>query len=243
MNFGDFKTMVAAFMQRDASSFVYGSLDYLAQAINMARKASERKRDFEVCRVQAQLTVDQTTGTDISGAVLASDGTTPVSVKTVKFAWVPDHNGTLYYPIRVITREKYVHMLDRAVQSHDFDRAPSTTSYNELLLSSPFLVREGDTVYLAPVSETAYGSYPTVVVKMDVIKWLADYSATTDTDFFLTHCAEYMLFKTVSLLQPFLKEDVRVPLALTQLAEAWRTVVSVDSQLVAAGSSDAAALD
>ena len=243
MTFAQFKTMVAAFMQRDASTFVYGSFDWLTYAINMARKASERKRDFELCRTQAQVTVNLTTGVALSTAVLCSDGTTAVSIKSIRKAFTPDHNSLLYYPIRVTSREKYTNMLDRVYQNHDFDRAASQDLYYEPGVTSPYLVREADQVYLCPASTTMYGSTTNVLVKMDVIKWLADYSADGDTDFFLTHCVEYMLFKTVSLLQPFLKEDVRAPLALSQLKEAWLSVVAWDGQLVSAASSDDTNLD
>lgn len=243
MTFGEFKVLAAAFMQRDPAAFVYGEIDYLARAVNMARKSSERRRDFEMSRTQAQLSVSLTTGAALSGAVLTSNGTTAVSIKTILKGWVPDVNGNLYYPIRVISRTKYVAMVGRALANHDFERAPATDNYLEFVPSSPFLVREAESVFLAPASTTAYGNPTAVVVKMDVIKWLDDYVDDTDTDYFLEHCEEYMLLKTASLLQPFVKEDIRMPLLVAQLNESWKTVVSWDSQLIGAGSDDDAKLD
>ena len=237
MTFGDFKTMVAAFLQRDATTFVYGSFDWLSHAVNMARKASERQRDFEMCRTRAQITLaGLTVATPLSGAKLVDSPSTSVSVKVIKKAWVTDAGATLDYPIRVISREAFVGMASRTFADHTFTRAATIQAYTENPTTAPMLVREADDVYLTPANVEAYGS-ATPTVKMDIIKWLPDYSAAGDTDFLLTHCVEYMLFKTVSLLQPFLKEDIRVPLALEQLKMAWRSVVAYDSQLVSAASS------
>lgn len=245
MTFGDFKTMVAAFLQRDSTTFVYGTFDWLTYAINMARKASERQRDFEMCRTRAQLQLSSLTAvTALSGAKFMDSPSTTVSIKTIRKAWITDSNASLYYPIKVISREAYVQSATRGMQDHTFVRVASTTVYSDNPTTSPVLVREADNVFLSPANSDYYGS-ATPLVKMDVIQWLADYADATPTatDFLLTHCIEYMLMKTVSLLQPFLKEDIRVPLALEQLKIAWRSVVAYDSQLVSAGSSDDTNLD
>lgn len=241
MTFSEFKLTVASFMQRDPTAFVNGTCDYLEIAINMARRATERMRDFEVCRTQAVLDVDLTDGAELVDAVLATDLEEAISIKTIRKAFANDHNGKLLFPIRVMSREKYVAMFGRAYADHDFDRLPVTETYTTAVVTTPHLVRQADTVFLVPNSAATYGGVDPVTVTMDVIRWLPDY-VDDATDFFLTYCSDYMLFKTVTLLTPFLKEDVRTPLLSAQLKDAWQSVVALDSQLVGAGSSDDANL-
>ena len=46
MNFGEFKAMVAGYINRDQSLFVVGSVDLLADAINTAKMAAQRRYNF-----------------------------------------------------------------------------------------------------------------------------------------------------------------------------------------------------
>lgn len=222
--------MVAAFLQRDATAFVTGSYDFLAAAINMARQASERQHDFELCKVKVDLVVSLTAGGDLTNAKLAGTSTA-VRVKKVIKGFVPTAVTDGYIPVATITRAKHLHYLQR--QADRFGMRPDIKQWpvRDSLL---FLVRDTNTMYLTPADPTGYISDP-VTIKMDVVRWLPEYTADTDTDFLLTDCTEYMLFKTVTLMQPFMKEDVRVPLAAAQLEQAWRTVIAWDSQLVVAG--------
>ena len=236
--FAEMKTMVAAYMQRDATTFTVNAVDLLGKAVNQARKWAEMERSFELNRVQTQLAISLQNGTDISGMVLASDGTTPVTVKSIikGFLALPDA-ATAVFPIDVITRDKHLERVER-----HYDRVNNLT---DLPKGTPnfvgymAVVRLGNLLYLAPNDSTLYNNATSVTVKFDSYKFLADYSADGDTDFFLTTCENFMLLRSCYQLNFFLKDDQRVPISAAVMESAWNAVVRWDANLVEADCADA----
>lgn len=210
------------------------SLDCLAVAINSARKFSERLRDFENNRVEAKVTVNLTTGalisaiTDLSGNAL--------SVKTIKSAGVPYGTDSIM-PIALLSRDAHLGRLSREFASTP--TAPQASEQGTIEMSEISLVRMGQKIYLSPNDPQTYGDNvsTTVVVYMDVIKFLPDYSGDSDSDFFLEHCYDYLVLRTVQQLNAFLKEDQRLPFSTKLMEEAWRSVVEWDNNMVV-GSTD-----
>lgn len=238
MNFGDFKTMVAAYMQRDTTAFVIGTSDLLALAINMSRRETERRRDFEMSKVQARLSVNIASGASLANAVLASDGITAVVVKTVHKAFLPISDGSGYFPVQVISRAKHNQQLERYYDQ--VQKLEDAATQVGMPVDYFALVRMANDVYLIPSDTTAYSGSTSITVLLDIVKWLPDYTANGDTDFLLEYCTSYMLLQTVYILNPMLKEDVRVPITERQLDRAWHSVIAWDSNLVLNSAEDAA---
>lgn len=238
MNFGDFKKVVAGYMQRSANVFSPSTVDLLAHAINAARRSAELKTDFELCKARGQLTVSLTTGASLDN--MKVEGTsTALSVKTLLKAYMPLYDATAEsFPVEIISRSKHVERVQRyysgqiqEVDGKQLIPAASCSRYQ--------IVRFGNDVYLSPADVDSYGGNTSIVVKFDVIKWLADYSLDADTDFLLTHCDTWMLFQTVWQLNMFLKEDARVPVSQAAMDRAWADVINWNSTLLQNSSDDA----
>lgn len=240
MNFGDFKTMVAAFLARNETDYTSGTFDFLSNAVNMARKATERLHDFNLCRVKAQVTMDLVNGVDISTAVLASDGTTAVSIKSIRTSYLPYNSNANFYPVRTITKNQYNSMMLNVAEQHHVH--PKTLANSDIrCVPAYYLVRDNTTLFVTPNDTNLYPT-TTFPVQLDVVKWLDDYTQDSDTDFLLDTCSDYMLFKTVALLEPFMKEDVRMPLIAAQLKDAWKTVLIWDGRLIDTAANNATRL-
>jgi hypothetical protein len=67
---------------------------------------------------------------------------------------------------------------------------------------------------------------------MDVFKWMDSYVNGTETDFLLDYCFDYMLFRTISELNYFLKEDQRVALSTQVVKDAWESLKAWNAMIV-----------
>jgi len=219
-------------MQRSETSFTYGTVNLLTQAANMARKWAERERNFEMCKTTAQITSVSLTSGALLSSMVARGTTTPLAVKSINKAFLSLSGGIGEFPISMISRETHV---ERLARHFDQVRNVSDTSKmcNRTNLMNYFtLVRHGDYIYITPADPVALGG-DNVIVYFDVVKWLPDYVADGDTDFLLTYCEDFMLFKTVQMLNFMIKEDQRVPISDKMLAESYKSVVSWDSTMIA----------
>lgn len=237
MTFTEFKTMVAAFMQRSEAEFTVGGVDLLARAIHQAKLWAQRQRDFEMARIEAVVKdVDGTDGADITTAVLASDLVTPVSIKTIKKAFLPLTDGSALRPVEVITRDSHVQRLYRHyenITSLDPDEVPSTQDINYFAV-----VRFANKIYVTPYDEDTWGGTK-IDVSLDAIRWMPEYSTSVTSDFFLDFCEDWMLHRTVLQLNMMLKEDMRVPVSRDMLNDTWHSMLAWDSQLIYNSAEDA----
>lgn len=207
MNFGELKKTVLAFIRRTSASVTVDGQDILSQAINMARQYSERLYDFEHNRVLGKVTLTNA-GAPIS-AITDENGTS-LRVKSIKAAYLKDESTSKLFPIELISRAEHF-VTARVVE-----------------VSRPTVVRFGDSLYFLPTPD----QLKPVVVYLDVIRWLKDYTDDADTDFLLMYCADYMVFRTIEMLNFFLKEDARIPISQAMLDRAWKSVRVWDSNLV-----------
>ena len=239
--FAQIKMQVAAYMQRSPASFVHlyapSSVDLLSLAVNQARKWMELERNFELSRVQTELSISLANGSDISGMTLL-DGVTAVSVKSIAKAFLPIAGTTDgWFPIEVMSRDKHLERLQRY-----YDQVTDLTTVNGAQTSLvPYfaVVRTGDLLYLTPNDTAVYGNVDPIDVRFDVFKWLPDYSTDGSTDFLLTHCETFMLLRSAYQLNFFLKDDQRINISNAVMEKEWHSVVAWDSNLVVNSSSDA----
>ena len=226
-------------MKRSSAALTTDSLDCLGAAINGARKFSERIYDFELNRVPAKVTVDFAAGAAIT-SVTDMNGTA-LSVKTIKQAFVP--YGANAMPVRFISRDAYVERIARTFK--DSYNPTQVDPDSNLPVSEITLVRFGSTLFLSPNTPDSYGTpgATNIIVYLDVIKFLPDYTLDADTDFFLDQCYDYLAFRTLETLNAFLKEDQRIPVSTKLMAAAWKSVVEWDQNLVQLSSTNVATLD
>lgn len=226
MTITEFKDVVSGFMLRSATSLVSPSgTDLLLLAANHAKKFAQRRHNFELSRLTATVVViPDPVGGDLAGTVLYGTST-PVRVKSIERAYLTDVGGQVY-PIPIVTRAYVASHLRKAIDVGTVDTSDVPVSSPSTNPSDPMLVRQGNFVYLTT------GITENTTVQLDIVKWLPDYSDTVTTDFLLDFCSDFMLYRAVTELNFFLKEDERVVISQKKLEEAWESVLSWDNSLI-----------
>jgi hypothetical protein len=223
----ELKTAAAGFLNRDASAFVVGTFDVLLAACNNARLYVERTVNLEMARVAATLTVNLVNGGALSSAVLTGTAT-PVSVKHIKWAgFALEGVANTIVPVKIYNRDDYLRRIQRR-----FANASDLTVASLDSINLPFGVyRMNNTLYAVPNAGFPSGA-TTVDVYMDVFKWMDSYTTGNETDFLLDYCFDYMLFRTISELNYFLKEDQRVALSTQVVKDAWESLKAWNAMIV-----------
>lgn len=242
LTFAQIRSEVAAYMNRTEASFVIGSVDILKRAVNKARKSAEMRRNFELCRLSVKVpSVSLSTGGSLDTAVDNADGVTAVNVKLVERAFLQLNGSGDTVPVEFNSRNYHIQRLRRR-----YDDITSTSdvtpAQQSVLFQGLTVVQQGRTVYVSPPNSIQFGGASTIPVFFDAVRWRPDYSADADTDFFLDHCTEYILYRSIYQLNLHLKEDQRVAVSAAALADAWAAVVEWDKSLIA-GTVDDFSLD
>lgn len=224
MTFANFKTLVANFAQRDKSLFdspaVAPLVDKLAWAINAAKDWAQQVEKFELSKALVDITVDRVAGGALSTAVLHGTAT-PVTIRSLDRAFVQATGGGSLVPIRLSRRGALVEAVGRGIEDIPLEERRTETTF-----PSGFTDFEayqiGTNVFLYPWSDTLLGS--STVVSFDVLSWLPDLSADGDTNFLLTYCQSWLLLKSLTFLNIFLKDSERVVVDNKQLENEWDAV-------------------
>lgn len=233
MEFGDFKTYVADFMQRDKSLFSSppsgAQVDVLAAAINQSKNWAQKMRRFEYTKSVADLTINKTTGGDLANAVLHGTATA-VPVRSIERAYVPStDNANVIYPIDIVSREEHIRRVQREVERIDpYYRQgdyPLPSLYCNFALH-----QHGKILYIYPWDDTLLGT-SNVKATLDIYIWYPDYVDDTDEDFFLIEGLDWMLYKTVFHLNAYLKDDQRLPVNAEIIKDAWDAFVAWDETI------------
>ena len=233
MTYLEFRTFVAAALQRSESSLTVNGVNLLARAVNMARKNVERRFDFELAKRVAKLTMTFGQLVSLDEAYDPDDETKAVSIKTV----LRVQQASTGVPVGYLSRDAHQRRLERQfARAHVEAIAAGLTA----TVSNLNVVRYGNSVYLSPPNAQDWSASTTTMdVLMDVVAWLPDYVDDDDTDFLLVHCADYLLLETYRYLQLFIKEDARLNVSDEKLASAWHALMTWNNNLVVGDSDDA----
>lgn len=239
MTFGDFKSMVAAYMNRETSVFTVNGVDLLARAVNQAKRWAEKQHDFEAARMSAKLpNFSVTTGGKISSVVSNDEPGKIVAVKTIERAFLPFSDGSGTFPIEVVSRAVHQNRVRRKYEDYIISNPKTLPT---LTVNYWQLVRWSDLLYLVPADVNGLGT-ELFDLGLDIVRWLPEYSASTDEDFLLTYCEEFMLFRSVLQLNFLVKEDQRVPISTKAVQDAWEGVLRWDNGQIS-GTNDDATMD
>lgn len=208
MNITDFKASVAAWVSRDASSFVYGTVDVLLDAINDAKRDAQMDFDFAGAVGECYISAGPS-GAELSTATTAiNGGGSAVLVNKVRSLWILDDNGNKAYSIPI----QYDTILDRLLPA---DPYPTATVRAYITGTKLFVTGVND--------GTAF--------KLGVVKWIPDYSVSVTTDFFLDYYRGWLLLATIRRLNLHLKEDNRVSISQATYDEAWQKVLRRENSI------------
>lgn len=95
----------------------------------------------------------------------------------------------------------------------------------------PFLFRENNMIFLCP-------EFPCPVeITLDVYQWMTPYgyedtNNTVTTDWLLEFGSDFLLYRAMSELNVFLKEDDRLSISQNKMMETWVNLTAWDSTLV-----------
>lgn len=212
MNLGEFQSLVAAYMTRDSSVFVVGSLNLITHAANAAKLDAQRLINFPQLKTTAFIKANQY-GTDwTSLKATPNDAGTAVSAHYILGAYRFSTVGSNYVkvqPYEVISETSLNDLLPKSLEVMDED----ADSRQRIYLA-------GDLLKLTGVTTDTW-------VMLDIIQWSPEYAATlTVTDFFLTQYHDWMLLKTIQMLNFHLKEDQRVIISNAAMEQRWNSVLA-----------------
>jgi hypothetical protein len=209
----NFKKAVYAMMGRSIGTdtsdgtFVVNGVDLCLLAINQARLAAQRDHDFTALEGVYGAQISKY-GKSYDEFVTVPEGETAVSMRTVR--------GVHKYALSGSS----VELLERYDMQHvsELDRVGGRDLASDRIFCYSF----GRKLFL-------WNSGPTWVAVRG-IALLSDLTSADNngTDFFLTHGYDWLLWKSCQILNGFVKEDSRINISTSLLAQAWESLVKVD---------------
>jgi hypothetical protein len=216
MTFVNFKSLVAAYLNRKVTDFTVNGVDVIGDAVNDAKRVAQREHDFVKNRAMGFVTLSKS-GVDLS-TFKATPGGSALSVKKVLSVWLYDTTGGVYTrtaQMEPLASGELGYMLPGSIVPGFI--TPSSTS-------ARYFYQVGTKLYCTGVD--------TLDVMCEVVITQPDYSGASDEDFFLVDYKDWMLLKTVEQLNFFLKEDQRVQISQGAMAARWDSVMKQENNLV-----------
>lgn len=232
---GDLKKAVCAFANRDEQAFNKNGFDCLLQACNNARKYAERTIDFEFSRVSVELAdVDIEEGAELSSATLYPEGGEVLIKRVQRGFLVTSEDGNI--PVNLYSRDKYVSRLKKRFEN--VARVEDARNEAPAVHTDLGIILHGTKVYPVPTSSESLGG-STVTLRFDAWKWLSDYEEDESvTDFLLTNCFDYLLYRTLWELQLFIKDAQVVEAVDAMWKNVYENVKQWNAQIVGGGVDD-----
>lgn len=215
MTYAEFATTVTAFMNR---TDLVGTPNLVMVCANMAKSYAQRKHNFKMARGRAFIS-SSIDGAELSTAT-ATPGGSAVVIKKVEAAWLCATSGSNY---RKGSRIPFITLGDSKLYYDvtSTDWAPPAGDLTWLPSENRVFI-QGTKIFL--LSQTT--AQPML---LDCILQVPDYSGATPTvDFFLTYHSDWLIAKTLDLLNIYIKDDQRVMISSSRLDDAWTSVISFD---------------
>lgn len=127
-----------------------------------------------------------------SGTVTATASNPAVRVKRVKFVSLPVASGD-YEPIEFLSNDQFISRVRMQIGRQAFNATKSLTVLGASSTLNPTAYQNANTLYLAGIPAS---DFP-IVGQLNIVQWMPDYVATTDSDFFTVYGAEYLIWQTV----------------------------------------------
>lgn len=188
------KVAIAAYLGKEPLDFFYvadsESVDTLLVAINSAKKFAQQGYDFDKARTEVKADIG-TTRTFTASSITETGSATVVSVKRIERAYLRTSGGA-NIPIELMSKEEFNKRVLRAIGR----QITLTDSLSDLGFSSdiPVLAYQGDSYQLHDSSDTEGED---IELRLDVVRWMPDYSASVTSDFFLEHGWEYLQWQAM----------------------------------------------
>jgi hypothetical protein len=209
----------------------------LLVAVNNAMTFTQRELDLERAFEQVMVTVpDMRNGGRLSDAKVYPDGQVACEVKTVRKAFLQLSGSEFQVPIPLVSRQSYVDTLERRVTGGVYSLTQRETgiipTVDQSSLPIQVVLSGHDRFFVSPASESVLGTLQGLVVYFDAILMLPDFVTDNDSNFLLTYCFDFMMFRSIYELNFLLKEDQRFEISMSILASVWESVKDWNSKSV-----------
>lgn len=229
MTIANFKIKVAAYVNRDPASFVVSGFDVLLDAINDAHRECQQRVNF-ARNFTTGFIATNAFGVALSGAKTTPGGATAVSFRVVTSAWEYVTSSVQYMKYKQIDfinegdMKNFLPFADEYPLGWPSVVAPTTAQ--QATMKRRAYYRPGDgKIYLTGVSDLTS-------IWIEGYQMMPDYDAVTvTTDFILDNYHGWLLWATLQKLNGYLKEDQRVVISQSLLAQAWDVVMNDDSNI------------
>lgn len=173
MTVGQILRSAASMLKIEQTEMVLEEEHLGIRAMNNARKRVELLRDFETQKAMVRLSVG-VSGTNLSSAVLESDGVTAASVKTVHMAYLRDDSTTpvTYFPLYFDTKKTLATRAREIGDRWTYDEYDIRyRDDNEIIINSDRLqmYQLGRVMYLNPQQDESKSC------ALDCSLWMNDY--------------------------------------------------------------------
>lgn len=216
MTFVNFKSLVAAYLNRKVSDFTVNGVDVIGDAVNDAKRVAQREHDFVKNRAMGFITLTKS-GVEIS-SFKATPGGSALSVKKLLSVWLYDTTDGVY------TRKAQMEPLASSELGYMLPGSVVGGFVTSAQLTAQYFYQVGTKVYCTGADS--------IDVMCEVVITQPDYASDSAEDFFLTDYKDWMLLKTVEQLNFFLKEDQRVQISQGAMAARWDSVMKQENNLV-----------
>jgi hypothetical protein len=230
MTIANFKTVVAAYLNRTSASLVVNSQDLLLQAMNDARRAAQRMHMFELLRTDdCYLTTSSAGANWTTGCVTTPGGGTALLMRRIDEVW---NYGTATTPTTNYPRTTripfgYTGQFRRDLPIADSQQIIVPQDYT---ISNRFAYAVGERLFV-----TNTGAATTY--KILGIKWLDDLTGSENPDIFLTYYTDWFKYATLGALNVYLKDSERFPIDATLMSQMWESVKAHDGSIANMGES------
>ena len=222
MTWATFYAMVAGFANRSNADLTVNGIDFVMQCANMAKTEAQRRFDFKMARTVGFLNLTPAApSASIQSVATVSDGvTSPVPLKKLEATWTWSNNS-----YGIPTKARYIPIVSKGDQRIFY---PNINSYGINVKTAPQTYPLSQSyVYLQGFNLYCIGQTVPSSLWMDMIQILPDYTGS-NTDFFLTYHADWLILKTLDYMNLLLKEDQRIPISTQKMELAWNNVTAFD---------------
>lgn len=240
MSLATLKTVCAALMERDEADLTLGGVDMFLIAANNARKAGERRHNFERSRVTASLVIAGAAGGALS-SVTSVVGEATAGIKEVIAVSQVTSSG-LRKPLPFVRYDIAMELDRQEIEAQQDDwpvtRYPSDADILDRGYSI-WVAQRGKTLHVYPYNPNFTDN---ITLQIEAIGWLTEYSAGnigSVTDVFLEEGFDYLQWACLCELNAkFMRFVYRTEGQLDQRFlqqmrdEAWLTFAGSDSYSV-----------
>lgn len=137
-----------------------------------------------------------------TGALTITQTTGTIAIKTIQNVMLAVAGGD-YFSIEFLTNNEWNERVQRQVGREHYNAAKTMEEIG-VYTTNPVCFQQGQDLFLVPANSFTFP----VTTKLSIVRWLADYTSTTDTDFLIQRAPDFMMWATLIEVNKFFKPFV-----------------------------------